>query len=204
MTDKSITAQVPPSIRYNNPGAINGDAKWVQECDGFKGTHVIGGGNPIAEFDTIEHGAACYYELLKRYRDDGAHTTTGIILRYGGQKQSAQYRIYLQQVLKWTGLGPDTDIPLTGDDSTLLKFAKAMFRYEAGRDIPWTDDQIIAGFDLVRGKPKVPIAPIAVTTGAGAIIAGIFHSIGAHPVIVAGVILAMAATVVLILMRSKS
>jgi hypothetical protein len=40
------------------------------------------------------------------------------------------------------------------DDVNLTKFAKAMFRYEAGRETPLSDQQISVG--LAREREKLP------------------------------------------------
>jgi hypothetical protein len=38
----------------------------------------------------------------------------------------------------------------------LTKFAKAMFRYEAGRETPLSDQQISVGFRMAREREKLP------------------------------------------------
>jgi hypothetical protein len=56
-------------------------------------------------------------------------------------------------VVKTTGLPGSYEIKIDGsDDSSLLKFAKAMFRYESGRETPLSDEQITYGFKLGRGE----------------------------------------------------
>jgi hypothetical protein len=67
-------------------------------------------------------------------------------------------------VVARTGLSADHEIALEGDDSTLLKFAKAMFRHEAGRESPLSDNQILHGFKFARdygrtGRVPAPIGP---------------------------------------------
>lgn len=140
-------SKLPASIKYNNPGAINAVA-WVKAYPGYTGVQVIGGGNPIAIFATPEQGVALYWELLNRYRKAGAKTVDQIITRYGGGQN---YSAYTTFVVKQSGLKADYEIKLKGDDENLLKFAKAMFRYEAGKNTPISDEQIIYGFNLARG-----------------------------------------------------
>lgn len=146
--DASTSTALKPAIRFNNPGAINGNTAWVQAYQGFVQTVVIGGGNPIAVFESPEQGVALWYELMKKYRTAGAKTVKQIITRYGGGQN---YAAYVAQVAKWVGLSADQEIKLDGDDATLLKFATAMFRYEAGSPTPLSDKQILFGFNLARG-----------------------------------------------------
>jgi hypothetical protein len=160
-TDKSV----PVSIRMNNPGAING-AAWLRERPGYVGevttsTSTVGGKtvpNKSTIFETPEHGVAVWYILMQKYRSAGAVTVAGIINRYGGGQN---YSGYVADVTKRTGLHADYEIKLTGDDANLLKFAKAMFRHEAGRDTPLSDEQIMYGFYLARGTGPVvkPLPP---------------------------------------------
>lgn len=142
------------SVRYNNPGAIN-SVEWVQNSPGYAGVRTIGGGNPIAIFYTPEEGVALYWNLLRRYREAGAKTVEQIITRYGGGQD---YSKYVTFVTKHTGLAKNYEIKLSDDDDNLLKFAKAMFRYEAGKETPLSDEQIMYGFKLARGETStVPV-----------------------------------------------
>jgi hypothetical protein len=135
----------PVSIRYSNPGALN-TAKWVQAMPGYLGAVETTPGNATASFATPEHGVAAYWELLRRYRAAGVTTVGSIITRYGGGQD---YSAYLMRVCTWSGLSRSTVIELN-DDETLLKLAKAMFRYEAGVATPLTDAQIVEGFNIGR------------------------------------------------------
>lgn len=144
----------PPSIRYNNPGAINGNASWVKAFPGFQSTTIIAGNNPIARMDTVEHGIGLWWELLRHYRAAGVKTVRQIIVRYGGG-QSNYEREYVPFVVKHSGLPADREIELY-NDAVLLPFARAMFRMEAGKDTSkiWTDAQILAGIRFGRNyKP---------------------------------------------------
>jgi hypothetical protein len=152
----------PVTIRMNNPGAING-APWEKTYPGFVGTVVTTAGNPSTIFETPEYGVGAWWDLMRRYRAANATTVGGIINRYGGGQD---YSAYVQTVAKMTGFTPDTVIDLN-DDQQVLKFGKAMFRYEAGRPLPWSDDQILCGIrggrEFARtGSWPASTAPMAV------------------------------------------
>jgi hypothetical protein len=133
----------PVSIRCNNPGAING-ASWEQSYPGYVDTVLTTPGNRSTIFEAPEYGMGAWWDLLRRYRAAGATTVEGIITRYGGGQD---YSAYLQFVLKQTGFSPGTVIDLNNDQQ-LVQFGRAMFRYEAGRALPWNDDQLLCG---IRG-----------------------------------------------------
>jgi hypothetical protein len=162
---KRGTKACPASVWSNNPGAVNGaqkgtlaPIKWVQEFPGFVKVEVIGGGNPIAIFETPEQGIALWLQLMIYYRQKGVVTLEGIINRYGGGQD---YSAYIRQVSKWTGFPTNKVIDLN-NDAVVIPFFKAMKRYEAGIEAPWSDEQIAYGFNLVRKsqptpKPSVPV-----------------------------------------------
>jgi hypothetical protein len=143
----------PVSIRMNNPGAING-AKWERDIPGFAGETItsystVGGRqvpNSSTYFYTPEAGIAAWLVLMHKYRAQGATTVRQIITKYGGGQD---YSTYYKVVSERTGFGQDKVIPLD-NDAVLLPFAKAMFHYEAGRAIPWSDEQILFGLQLGR------------------------------------------------------
>lgn len=140
--------KVPTSIRTNNPGALN-TSKAVAAMPGYVGASETSPGNKTAIFYTPEQGSAAYWDLLRRYRAVGRKTVSQIINRYGGGQN---YSAYLKFVVKTTGLPGTYEIKIDGsDDASLLKFAKAMFRYESGRETPLSDEQITYGFGLGRG-----------------------------------------------------
>ena len=145
--DKSI----PASIRTNNPGALN-VAPWIKSAPGYVGdmvTSMSGAeANSTVIFSAPEYGVSAWLTLLQKYRVAGATTVSAIINRYGGGQD---YSSYVGQVAAWSGLGEQTEILLDGNDETLLSFAKAMFRYEAGQPTPLLDAQILYGFNLARG-----------------------------------------------------
>lgn len=136
----------PVTIRCNNPGAING-ASWERTFPGYVEEFETTPGNKSTVFETPEQGAGAWWELMRRYRVAGALTVGDIIKRYGGGQD---YSAYATQVATWTKLPVTQEIKLYGDDATLLTFAKAMFRYEAGKAIPWSDQQIMFGIELAR------------------------------------------------------
>lgn len=144
----------PVSIRSNNPGAING-APWETNYPGFVGNVKYDGRNDTTVFETPEYGVAAWWELLKRYRNMyNMKTVSEIIRTYGGGQD---YSNYANAVEQWTGLDGDYEIVLDGsDDENLLKFAKAMFRYEAGQPTPLHDEQILYGFKMGRNGGRVP------------------------------------------------
>lgn len=148
----SDIGKVNASIWSNNPGAINGNAKWVQEFPGFVRTSVIGGGNPIAIMETPEQGVALWYMLMVRYRALGATNLTDIVNTYGGGQD---YSEYVRFVVGKTGFDSHKEITLS-DDAVLLPFFKAMCHYEAGGPTPLSDAQILYGFNLARGKTSSP------------------------------------------------
>lgn len=152
-TDKSV----PVSIRTNNPGAVNG-AAWEKDMPGYLTSIKFDGKNDTTVFETPEHGVAVWYTLMQKYRDKGVVTVGDIIGRYGGGQNYSPYANFVADRL---GVGVTKEIPLVGDDALLLKFARAMFRYEAGREHPMTDAQILYGFGLARkGAVTAPVKPL--------------------------------------------
>ncbi|MDA9432177.1 hypothetical protein [Bradyrhizobium sp. CCBAU 51627] len=133
----------PVTIRMNNPGAING-APWEKTYPGYVDTVETTPGNRSTIFEAPEFGIGAWWDLMRRYRAANVITVGGIINRYGGGQD---YSAYIQFVAKTTGFTPDTTIDLN-DDQQVLTFGKAMFRYEAGRPLPWSDDQVLCG---IRG-----------------------------------------------------
>jgi Bacterial SH3 domain. len=136
---------VHASIRCNNPGAING-AQWEKNYPGYVTTVETMPGNLTTIFEAPEYGVAAWWELLRQYATRGVRTLGDIITRYGGGQD---YSHYISCVTRWTGFGANTKIDLD-DDDTLLEFGKAMFHYEAGEAIPWTEKQILYGLQLGR------------------------------------------------------
>src|SRR5262249_42386997 len=134
----------PVTVRMNNPGAING-ASYETAYPGYVGTIETTPGNKSTIFETPEYGVGAWWKLLQIYRAQHSTTTVGgIINRYGGGQD---YSAYIAFVVKATGFTPDTVIDINNDQQ-VLTFGRAMFRYEAGRPPPWSDDQILYG---IRG-----------------------------------------------------
>lgn len=146
--------ELPVSIRMNNPGAVNG-AQWEKAWPGYVDTKETTPGNKTTIFETPEQGVAVWWELMRKYRDAGVTDVGGIINRYGGGQDYSQY---VQFVLRKTGYTASKKIDLN-DDAGLLPFAKAMFQYEAGRETPLSDAQIIYGFGLGRKGPVTTEPP---------------------------------------------
>lgn len=136
----------PVTIRTNNPGAING-ASWETTYPGYVDTVLTTPGNHSTIFEAPEYGVGAWWDLLRQYRAGGATTVGAIITRYGGQQD---YSAYVQFVAKTAGFSPDTVIDLDNDQQ-VLQFGHAMFRYEAGRTLPWSDAQILYGIRGGRG-----------------------------------------------------
>lgn len=134
------------SIRANNPGAINGGS-WEKKMPGFVGNVKFDGKNDTTIFETPEDGVTAWVELLRRYRVRDITSVGGILIEYGGGQENYEEE-YLPTVMKWTGFARSKEIKIDGtDDVNLLKFAKAMFRFESGENpIPWSDAQITYGF----------------------------------------------------------
>src|SRR5687768_794685 len=128
----------PVSIRFNNPGAINA-VPWVRQYPGYDSETETTTGNRTARMRTAEDGVALYWDLLYRYRGNGYKTVSQIINKYGGGQN---YSKYVDMVEKWTGFHRNKEIDIY-DDEVLLPFAKAMFRYEAGKQTPLSDAEII-------------------------------------------------------------
>lgn len=167
-----IDKDLPVAIRFNNPGAVNGSA-WERSYPGYVSEVETTTGNHSTIFETPEHGIAVWFELMRKYHDVGATTVEKIIRRYGGSNQD--YSEYVEAVTNRTGFSPFKEIHLDGTpehEPELIKFAKAMFRQEAGTKwpnsnrqiIPWSDDQIKYGFAFAREYArtgKIPVAPLA-------------------------------------------
>ena len=148
-------ASVNTSIRTNNPGALN-VADWVKKLPGYVGDKVTSwsGASPNSTviFETPEDGVAAWLTLMEHYAARGADTVKEIIDTYGGKGQD--YSDYVDFVVKRTGWGANHKIALSGNDIDLMAFARAMFRYEGGKESPLKDTQILLGFQLARGEIK--------------------------------------------------
>ncbi len=147
--------RLPVTVRTNNPGALN-TAEWLTKEQGYVTAFETTTGNRTAVFEAPEFGISAWLKLMVKYRSAGAKTVKGIVDRYGGGNQD--YSDYADFVTDQTGLGPAAEIALI-DNDILLRFAKAMFKYEAGRPIPWSDEQIKFGFQLALGKVTAPPPP---------------------------------------------
>lgn len=180
--------KIPTSIRTNNPGALNA-SPWVKAYPGYVGDKVTSmsgaSANNTAIFETPEQGVAVWYELMRRYAKEGAVTVKQIITKYGGGQN---YSAYVDFVTKKTGLPVAYGITLNGDDSNLMKFAKAMWHYEAGRATPLSDAQILYGFNLARKggglDTAIKIIVPGVIIGGGVAGANEAQKAGHHPALI--------------------
>ena len=139
---------IPRTIRCNNPWALN-ISSWQQTFPGYAGyttPDASANANKTTIYETPEQGVAAGWDLLRRYNAGGHRTVEQIITRYGGGQD---YSTYLNFVITRSGLPATTTINLF-DDGQLLRLAKAMFAYEAGKTPPWSDAQILYGFKLGR------------------------------------------------------
>lgn len=149
---------VKRSIRANNPWALN-DSPWQHSYPGYVGTTQADNSpnaNKTSIYEAPEYGVAAGWELLHKYAQGGYSTPRQILTRYGGTNQD--YSEYLRNVIEWSGIGGDTPVDINNDQQ-LLRLAKAMFRWEAGKETPLSDAQILYGFKLGRqissGQPIV-------------------------------------------------
>jgi hypothetical protein len=143
--------RVPPAIRTNNPGAINASSKWIRQFPGYVGKDQTTPGNDTAIFEAPEFGVALWWKLLERYKAalDPTFTLHTIIYRYCGRGREKEARDYTAFVCRRTGFPEDYPVDLS-DDPNLLKIARAFYRYEAGKESPLLNTQILYGFDYAR------------------------------------------------------
>lgn len=124
----------PAAIRYNNPGAMYPGPSATRF--GSTGFGMIGGGHKIAQFPSMEHGAAAQFDLLDR-------NYAGMPLRSAIQKWSGgnSSDAYAQHVASQTGLSLDAPISreFIRDPATGVKLVRAMSSWEAGRPMPLDD-----------------------------------------------------------------
>lgn len=126
---------IPAPIRYNNPGGMWPGAS--SRRFGATGSGVIGGGNKIARFPTPSLGASAQFDLLSRGYSNMA--LKDAIAKWSGGNDPGAYVRFLGER---TGLGPTTTLSpelLKGPQG--LALAKAMARWETGRDYPLSDDE---------------------------------------------------------------
>jgi hypothetical protein len=142
----------PVAIRTNNPGAINGVA-WARTYPGYVSEVEIAPGHRSSIFETPEHGVAAWYELMKKYQAQGATTLRELVERH---LEDEDYADLLDEVVARMGVSADREIALEGDDTTLLRFAKAMFDHAADRETPLSDNQILYGFKIAREHASHP------------------------------------------------
>ncbi len=154
--------RVPASVRSNNPGAMwpgpsaskFGSTRHEVLNDG------LGQGNKIAIFDTKEQGGAALFDLFKdRY---AGKTLAAAIYRWSGGNASGEY---VRSVAKALGVNPNDVITkeMLDDPEFAIPLAKAMSKFEAGREYPMSDAEWRRAHEMFkRGKPdpvEQPKAP---------------------------------------------
>lgn len=148
----------PAAIRYNNPGAMYPGPSATRF--GSTGHGMIGGGHKIAQFPSMEHGAAAQFDLLDR-------NYAGMPLRSAIQKWSGgnSSDAYAQHVASQTGLSLDAPISreFIRDPATGVKLVRAMSSWEAGRPMPLDD----AGWAKAHGMAFAGAPVPASTTQTG-------------------------------------
>ena len=138
------------SIRTNNPGALN-LTNWQKSFPGFAGqTQPDSHGNITTIYVTPEHGVAGWFHLIADLYHFGS---SGLVIRdlaqrYAGASSpaapSVQAYIAGWRAASGNVLDAGSTISLADDGQTLI-LAKAMFKHEAGQNIPWADAQILEG-----------------------------------------------------------
>jgi hypothetical protein len=126
---------VPAPIRYNNPGGMYPGPS--ASAFGSTDYGIIGGGHKIARFDDPVSGAAAQFDLLRRGYS-GLPLDAAITKWSGGNSSPS----YVQSVSGALGVAPNTRMSdVLGNPSSAVSLAKAMSKYETGRDFPLSDEQ---------------------------------------------------------------
>jgi len=153
-------AKIPAAIRYKNPGAMWpgkvatkwGSTSYVTLNDGQ--------GNKIAVFPTFVQGAAAQFDLWATKYTTG-ETLKQLIDRWSGHNSPADYVRFLEAR---TGTSVDTVVTRAFLASPAgWKLLKAQSRWEAGQEMPMTDDDWQQAqkmvFDGAVIEPAKPIDP---------------------------------------------
>ncbi len=155
-SDDPDNMSVPRSIRTNNPGALN-YTSWQASRPGFVGKTQPDGSvnhNVTTVYRTPEHGVASWFSLLSdRYGfvAKGSFTLTELAHRYSGQEAGPAVDGYLKG---WRAASQNqlsaTSSTAINNDQQMLVLGRAMFRHEAGKPSPLTDEQILFGIQHER------------------------------------------------------
>lgn len=142
---------VHASIKYNNPGAMWGNAlavKWGAEPKGVVLNDGLGQGNNIAVFPDKVHGAAAQFDLWWNHYC-GLSLQAAVTKWSGGNSSPA----YINFLISHTGLTPTSLISKSVLSSpTGLKLMKAQAQWEAGEPYPLSDEEWAEAQKMVFGK----------------------------------------------------
>lgn len=149
---------VPASIRYKNPGAMWpgpratkwGSTHWVQLMDKQR--------NKIAVFDDFVHGAAAQFDLWSS--NYTGMTLQAAINKWSGGNSPTEYARFLEQRTGAKITVPVTKAFLASDAG--WKLLKAQSRWEAGQEIPMSDEDWQQAQHMVFGTvaPTSPPPPL--------------------------------------------
>lgn len=141
----------PPTIRYNNPGAMYPGPS--ARRFGGKAVQVIGGGHLIAVFPDPVSGAAAMFDLLHR-------SYTGMPLADAIEKWSGGNDVdtYVRRVVAMAKIKPREDLTkeMIETPEKAIPLARAMAKHEAGREYPMDDAEWAEAH--ARALPKTTTA----------------------------------------------
>jgi hypothetical protein len=132
---------VPAVVRYNNPGGMYPSPITLQYGSNPAGTQRIGGGHPIAQFPSPDHGAAANMEFARKH---GLGKTLG---------QLRHYHVYGN----WNGSlnlpGVDSNHVITAEDLNnrdfMTRYTQATIQAE-GRKNTLSQKTLDTGFDMYQ------------------------------------------------------
>jgi len=153
-------AIIPAAIRYKNPGAMWPNKIATKWGSTRYDTLNDGQGNKIAFFPTFVQGAAAQFDLWATKYTTG-ETLKQLIDRWSGHNSPADYVRFLEAR---TGTSVDTVVTRAFLASPAgWKLLKAQSRWEAGQEMPMTDDDWQQAqrmvFDGAAIEPAEPIDP---------------------------------------------
>jgi len=134
----------PRGIANNNPLNIEQGANW-------QGLSKDQSGDPrFAQFIDPKQGIRAAVKIMKKYKQRGVNTLTGIISTWAPANEN-NTKAYIDTVSKLSGISPHSVIDLT-DETTMVKLIKGMIAVENGHKYgDYYDDQtIIEGIKLAK------------------------------------------------------